>query len=95
MKTKQLIALVMILTAGSLIRADDIAVTVYNSNLGVVSETRTLELEKGVNRFAFRDVPALIDPASVRFEIIDKGKQATILEQNYAYDLVRPNQLYE
>ena len=94
MKTKQLIALVMILTAGSLIRADDIAVTVYNSNLGVVSETRTLELEKGGNRFDFRDVPALIDPASVRVEIIDKGKQATILEQNYAYDLVRPDQLY-
>jgi len=94
MKAKQFFTLVMILMAGSLIRADDIAVTVYNSNLGVVSETRTLELEKGVNRFAFRDVPALIDPASVRFEIIDKGKQATILEQNYAYDLVRPDQLY-
>ena len=69
MKAKQFFTLVMILMAGSLIRADDIAVTVYNSNLGVVSETRTLELEKGVNRFAFRDVPALIDPASVRFEI--------------------------
>jgi hypothetical protein len=94
MKAKQFFALVMILMAGSSIRADDIAVTVYNSNLGVVSETRTLELEKGVNRFAFRDVPDLIDPASVRFEIIDKGKQATILEQNYAYDLVRPDQLY-
>ena len=74
--------------------ADEIAVTVYNSNLGVVSETRALELDKGVNQLAFRDVPSLIDPNSVTFEVLgDKGRVA-ILEQNYVYDLVSPDKMY-
>jgi len=74
--------------------ADDLAVTVYNSNLGVVSETRALDIEKGVNQHAFRDVPSLIDANSVTFEVVgDKGRVA-ILEQNYAYDLVSPDKMY-
>jgi len=47
--------------------ADDIAVTIYNSNLGVISETRSLQFEKGINKLAFRDVPSQIDANSVRF----------------------------
>ncbi len=74
--------------------ANDIAVTVYNSNLGVVSEVRTLQFEKGVHRLAFRDVPSQIDASTVRFEIEDSEHQATILEQNYAYDLVSPEKMY-
>jgi len=76
------------------VAADDLAVTVYNSNLGVVSETRQLEFTQGVGRLAFRDVPSQIDAASVQFEVVDTGKDVVILEQNYAYDLVSPEQLY-
>ncbi|MFQ6007383.1 MAG: DUF4139 domain-containing protein [Candidatus Zixiibacteriota bacterium] len=74
--------------------ADEVAVTVYNSNLGVVSETRSLEFKRGVNRLAFRDVPSLIDASSVRFDVVDVGRNVAILEQNYAFDLVSPEQLY-
>lgn len=74
--------------------ADDIAVTVYNSNLGVISETRTLEFAKGFNRLAFRDVPSSIDPNSVRFELADGSDGVTILEQNYAFDLVSSDQMF-
>jgi len=74
--------------------ADDIAVTVYNSNLGVVSETRTLQFEKGIHRLAFRDVPSQIDANSVRFDIEGSGRNVAILEQNYAFDLVSPEQMY-
>ncbi len=70
--------------------AGDVAVTIYNSNLGVVSETRSLEFAKGINRLAFTDVPSQIYPASVRFSLVDGGRNISILEQNYAYDLVRP-----
>lgn len=73
--------------------AGDVAVTVYNSNLGVVSETRSLEFEKGINQLAFRDVPSQIDAASVRFDIVGSAS-VSILEQNYAYDLVSPEQMY-
>ncbi len=73
--------------------AEDIAVTVYNNNLGVVSEIRTLEFNRGINRLEFTDVPSGIDPASVRFEVLGGG-DVSILEQNYAYDLVGTQQLY-
>ncbi len=72
--------------------ADDISVTVYNNNLGVISETRSLAFKKGTNRLAFTDVPALIDANSVRFSLTGAG-DIDILEQNYAYDLVSSDQL--
>ncbi|MDH4155714.1 MAG: DUF4139 domain-containing protein [candidate division Zixibacteria bacterium] len=75
--------------------ADDMAVTVYNSDLGVISETRKLEFKKGVNRLAFRDVPSRIDANSVRFDIAASGRNVTILEQNYAFDLVSPAKVYD
>jgi len=82
--------LVVIGTAG----ADDISITVYNSNLGVVHETRALEFEKGDGNVSFTDVPSQIDPTSVGFELVDPGKSVAILEQNYAYDLVSPEKIY-
>lgn len=75
--------------------ADEIAVTVYNSNLGVVSEVRTLDVQKGTGRISFRDVPSQIDPNSVRFDVLTPGAQVNILEQNYAFDLVSPDKLYD
>ncbi|MCK4606924.1 MAG: DUF4139 domain-containing protein [candidate division Zixibacteria bacterium] len=86
-----LAGLSVLLLIGS-VSADEIAVTVYNSNLGVVSETRRLEFKEGTNRLAFRDVPQLIDAASVRFDVPER--QVTILEQNYAFDLVSPAAMY-
>ncbi|UCG62983.1 MAG: DUF4139 domain-containing protein [Candidatus Zixiibacteriota bacterium] len=75
------------------VAGEDIAVTVYNNDLGVISETRSLEFDKGVNRLAFTDVPSGIDPASVRLDVLGRGN-ITILEQNYAYDLVGERQMY-
>lgn len=85
---------IAMLVAVSGISAADIAVTVYNDNLGVVNETRTLEFKKGVGQLSFTDVPALIDASSVRFDLVNGGKAVTILEQNYAFDLVGPEQMY-
>ncbi len=84
----------LLMVSAVMIQADEVAVTVYNSNLGVISETRSLPFEKGVHRLAFRDVPSRIDASSVRFDIIGSDRGATILEQNYAYDLVSPEQMY-
>jgi len=74
--------------------ADDIAVTVYNNNLGVVSETRTLDFTQGVHQLAFKDVPSQIDVASVRFKLLNSKNKVAILEQNYAYDLVNQQQMF-
>lgn len=79
---------------GVIALADDVAVTIYNQNLGVVQETRSLTFEKGSGRLSFKDVPSQIDATSVGFEILGTGKHASILEQNYAYDLVSPDKIY-
>ncbi|UCD62894.1 MAG: DUF4139 domain-containing protein [Candidatus Zixiibacteriota bacterium] len=89
-----LLSFVLLVLLPTALTAGDIAVTVYNSNLGVVSETRSLEFARGINRLAFADVPSQIDPASVRFELVGTGHNVTILEQNYAYDLISPDQMY-
>ena len=62
---------------------DRVAVTVYNNNLGVVKENRTIPLEKGQSSIAITDVARLIDPTSVHIKL-----DANVLEQNYQYDLV-------
>jgi hypothetical protein len=51
---------------------------------GVVRETRTIDLNRGVSTLRFADVASGIDPTTVSFE----SDGATVLEQNYEYDLV-------
>jgi hypothetical protein len=93
MKISRILAVVCFL-AGGAAQAADMAVTIYNSDLGVINETRQLEFKKGIGQLSFTDVPAQIDASSVRFELVNGGKNVTILEQNYAYDLVGPAQMY-
>jgi hypothetical protein len=89
-----LLTTLWMLAVPAVLLANEIAVTVYNSNLGVVSETRRLQFQKGIHRLAYRDVPTLIDASSVRFTVAGSGHNVAILEQNYAFDLVSPEQLY-
>jgi len=92
LKTITLLAVLLIIPATLI--AEDIAVTVYNSNLGVISEKRTLKFDKGTGILAFRDVPTLIDANSVGFTV-EGNRNISILEQNYAYDLVNPEKMYQ
>ena len=91
---RKAVVLLVVVLLGSTISAADIAVTVYNDNLGVVNEIRSLDFKSGIGQLSFTDVPALIDASSVRFDLVGGGKSVTILEQNYAYDLVGPEQMY-
>ena len=88
-----MILLLFALSAG-MAAGDELAVTVYNSNLGVVSETRQLDFSKGMGTLAFRDVPSQIDVASVRFDLVEKTHKVAVLEQNYVYDLISPEKLF-
>ncbi|MCK4574676.1 MAG: hypothetical protein KAU36_09895, partial [candidate division Zixibacteria bacterium] len=70
MKT-MVVSLILLAVCLPALAADgEIAVTVYNSNLGVVSEIRSLEFKKGVGQLAYTDVPSQIDAASVRFDLV-------------------------
>ena len=58
-------------------------VTVYNDNLGVIRDTRSIDIKKGTSTIELSDVAQQIDPTSVHIKL-----NGEVLEQNYQYDLV-------
>lgn len=60
-----------------------VAITVYNNNLGVVKDLRTLDITSGISTIKLTDVAQYIDPTSVHI-----GIDGEVLEQNFQYDLV-------
>src|SRR6266849_6395062 len=65
-------------------------ITVYNSNLGLVRETRRLTLPQGQIALRFADVTAQIRPETVHLASLTAPAALRILEQNYQYDLLNP-----
>lgn len=94
MRQVLIITILLLLSAVTLTAEEKTIVTVYNSNLGVVSETRSMDFTKGTGQVAVQDVPTAIDATSVTFELVNSDQSIAILEQNYAYDLVSPDQIY-
>ena len=68
-------------------------VTVYNSNLGLIKETRPFALKNGVNEVKVEDVAAQIDPTSVHFKSLTAPDAVTVLEQDFRYDLASPDSI--
>src|SRR5882672_8848719 len=58
-------------------------ITVYNSNLGLVRETRRLTLSPGLVALRFADVTAQIRPETVHLASLTAPASLRILEQNY------------
>jgi hypothetical protein len=73
----------------------DVAVTVYNSNVGLVKDTRLIDFRPGIHELKFMDVAAKIDPTTVHIKSLFNGSSLNILEQNYEYDLLSPQKLLE
>jgi len=73
----------------------NVAITIYNSNIGLVKDTRLIELKPGVLELKFMDVAAKIDPTTVHIKSLINGSSLNVLEQNYEYDLLNPQKLLE
>lgn len=67
--------------------------TIYNANLALVREERTLDLSKGLSRLVISDIPATIDGTSLHFMSKTSPDAVKVLEQNYQYDLVNQAKL--
>ncbi len=69
-------------------------VTVYNQDMALVRETRTVELPEGDVRLEFRDVPARINPVTL---LVTGGSDGRfeLLEQNYEFDLLSRERILE
>ena len=70
-------------------------VTVYNSNVGLVRETRSLNLPAGRISLRFADVASQIRPETVHLASLTTPASLGILEQNYQYDLLNPSKLLD
>ncbi|WP_413244286.1 DUF4139 domain-containing protein [Sphingomonas sp. 1P06PA] len=69
----------------------DVSVTIYNGDIALVQDIRSLTLGQGRVRQTFPDVSAAIRPETVSLAITD----ASIVEQNFDYDLLSPSSLME
>ena len=69
--------------------------TIYNQNIALVREERTIELLKGMNRIVIPDIPATIDGTSLHFSSLTDPPAVKVIEQNYQYDLVHQAKLME
>ncbi len=71
----------------------ELAVTVYNSNIALVRDVRSLELPRGTFDLSFMDIAATVNPATVHFRSLSEPSRVSVLEQNYEYDLLEPEKL--
>jgi hypothetical protein len=67
--------------------------TVYNSNIALVRDVRSLSLPTGVFRLKLMDIAATVNPATVHFRSLNEPDKLGVLEQNYEYDLLEPAKL--
>lgn len=69
----------------------DLSLTIYNDDLALVQDRRTLDLPSGRQRIEFQDVSAQIRAETAELSAPD----LTILEQNFDFDLLTPSKLME
>ena len=71
----------------------ELAVTVYNSDLALVRDVRSIQLRRGQFDLRFMDIAATVNPATVHLRSLSEPARLGILEQNYEYDLLEPDKL--
>lgn len=72
-----------------------VAVTIYNSNLALVKDQRRIHLNGGANLLAFRDVSARIRPETALLRSLTSVGSLKVVEQNFDFDLLTPQALLE
>ncbi|HEX2952967.1 MAG TPA: DUF4139 domain-containing protein [Bacillota bacterium] len=98
--TALLITVIMMNTTGTTIRAEEkqdasgVELTVYNQNLALVKDRRTLDIPAGIANLNFSEVSSQIDPTSVQLRSLSLPA-LKVLEQNYEYDIVSSEKLLQ
>lgn len=85
-------------SAPAISTADDqssVALTIYNSNIGLVKDQRKIRITKGTGELRFMDIAGQIMPATVHIKSLSHPEDLTVLEQNYEYDLLNPQKLLD
>lgn len=72
-----------------------VEVTVYNTSLGLIKDTRKVTLPVGEGELRFMDVASHIMPVTVHAKSLNSPGDFTVLEQNYEYDLMNADKLLD
>jgi hypothetical protein len=78
----------------SLEEQESVAVTIYNENLALIKDQRTIALDKGFNLLAFRGVSAKIRAETALLRNMNNAG-LKVIEQNFDFDLLTPQKLLE
>ena len=73
----------------------EVAVTIYNDQLALVKDLRTIRLDNGFNKLAFREVSAQMRPETALLRSLDYPDDFRLIEQNFDFDLLTPQKLLE
>jgi len=71
-----------------------VALTIYNRNLALIKEQRTVTLKKGRNLIAFIDVSGRMRPETAILRATTPGR-INLVEQNFNFDIMSPRKLLE
>ncbi|HET8901169.1 MAG TPA: hypothetical protein VFM84_04450, partial [Holophagaceae bacterium] len=72
-----------------------LAVTIYNSDLALVKDQRTVRLPQGDAMLAFQVVSAQIKPETALLRSLTEPKGFWVAEQNFDFDLLTPEKLLD
>ena len=72
-----------------------VTVTIYNNNLAMVQEVRSLHLARGIQEYRIADVAGEIDPTSVRLQSLTAPESFRLQEQRFEFDVTATDRLLE
>jgi hypothetical protein len=73
----------------------EVAVTIYNENLALVKDKRTILLPAGESILAFREVSGMMRPETALLQSSSTQNGLVVIEQNFDFDLLTPQKLLE
>ncbi|MDR4498901.1 MAG: hypothetical protein MRK02_13440 [Candidatus Scalindua sp.] len=83
------------ITESTIDNQESVEVTVYNSDLSLIKDTRKLELADNGGELRFMDVASHIMPETVHVKSLNYPEDFSVLEQNYEYDLMSADKLLD
>jgi len=92
---KKILLVLMLFCLPGLSQDSENYVTVYNENLGLIKQIRTVNVNPKEPFIKFTDVAAMIIPASVHLRSLTDPKSFEVLEQNFEYDLASADKILQ
>ena len=74
---------------------NDMAITIYNQDLALVKDTRSVNLDRAFNQLAWREVSARMQPETALLRNLTNPTGFRLKEQNFDFDLLTPQKLLE